>query len=114
MVRRWRDIFETSTKIGRNRINLQEAAQIIGISKKSLDDYYLQLRMGEFYNFNFLKNLDEKIGVLRGFIKVSSGGPKERYAVRYPKNLKILEKPISPPRCLNFKDPRNGITNWSE
>ncbi len=28
------------------KINLQEAAEMIGISKKSLDDYYYQLRLG--------------------------------------------------------------------
>ena len=28
-------------------MNLQEAAKIVGVSKKSLDDYYYQLRVGE-------------------------------------------------------------------
>jgi hypothetical protein len=28
------------------KLNLQEAAKIVGISKKSLDDYFFQLRMG--------------------------------------------------------------------
>lgn len=51
------------------KINLQEAAAIIGISKKSLDDYYYQLRLGEKYGFDFKCHLDDKIGILRMFIK---------------------------------------------
>ena len=30
----------------KKRLNLQDAAKIVGISKKSLDDYYCQLRLG--------------------------------------------------------------------
>lgn len=30
-------------------MNLQDAAKLVGISKKTLDDYYCQLRLGEFY-----------------------------------------------------------------
>ena len=41
----------------------------MGLSKKSLDDYYCQLRLGESYSFDFINNLDEKIGVLRNFVK---------------------------------------------
>jgi hypothetical protein len=42
---------------------------MIGISKKSLDDYYYQLRLGEKYGFDFKQHMDDKIGVLRMFIK---------------------------------------------
>lgn len=35
------------------KISLQEAAKIVGLPKKSLDDYYYQLRLGEKYDFNF-------------------------------------------------------------
>lgn len=50
-------------------MNLQEAAQVIGISKKSLDDYFYQLRLGEKYDFDFSMHMDEKIGALRTYIK---------------------------------------------
>ena len=50
-------------------MNLQEAARIIGVSKKSLDDYYYQLRVGEKHDFDFASHLNDKIGVLRAFIK---------------------------------------------
>ncbi len=42
---------------------------MLGISKKSLDDYYYQLRLGEKYDFDFTSHLNEKVGVLRTFIK---------------------------------------------
>jgi hypothetical protein len=40
------------------KVSLQEAAKAVGVSKKSLDDYYYQLRLGEFYKFDFLNNLE--------------------------------------------------------
>lgn len=53
----------------KRRLNLQDAAKIVGISKKSLDDYYCQLRLGELYNFDFFDNLNQKMGVLRSYVK---------------------------------------------
>ncbi len=38
-------------------MNLQEAAREVGVSKKSLDDYYCQLRLAELHNFNFIDNM---------------------------------------------------------
>jgi hypothetical protein len=51
-VKRWRDI-HNAVDHDKNRVSLQEAAKMIGISKKSLDDYFYQLRLGEQFNFNF-------------------------------------------------------------
>jgi len=51
------------------KMNLQEAAKIIGVSKKSLDDYYFQMRMGEKYGFDFSGNMQNKVGALRSFVK---------------------------------------------
>ena len=55
--------------INGKKVNLQEAAAMIGISKKSLDDYYYQLRLGEKYGFDFRENMEQKVGFLRTFIK---------------------------------------------
>ena len=44
---------------------LEEAAKKIGVSKKSLDDYLLQIRFGRKCEFNFDENKNEKIGTLR-------------------------------------------------
>jgi hypothetical protein len=48
---------------------LEDAAAMVGVSKKSLDDYLLQLRAGRIYGFDFIKNGDERVGVLRHFVK---------------------------------------------
>lgn len=48
---------------------LDDSAKIIGISKKSLDDYLLQLRLGRKYGFDFNMNRNSKVGLLRSFVK---------------------------------------------
>lgn len=54
------------------RYSLEEAANLVGVSKKSLDDYLSQLRKGRKYGFDFNKNKDEKVGTLRMFVKNKS------------------------------------------
>lgn len=44
-VKRWRDI-HNAFENDKNKVSLQDAAKMIGISKKSLDDYFYQLRLG--------------------------------------------------------------------
>ena len=44
------------------RYSLDQAAKMVGISKKSLDDYLLQLRLGRKYGFNFNQNNKSFIG----------------------------------------------------
>ena len=51
------------------KYSLEDAANIIGISKKSLDDYLLQLRLGRKYGFDFNENRHAKVGILRTFVK---------------------------------------------
>ena len=48
------------------RMALEDAAHKVGVSKKSLDDYLLQLRQGRKYGFNFNSHKGHKVGVLRG------------------------------------------------
>ena len=52
-----------------NRYSLDKAAELVGVSKKSLDDYLLQIRLGRKYGFNFNENKYKKIGVLREWVK---------------------------------------------
>lgn len=40
-----------------------------GVPKKSLDDYYYQLRMAEKFEFDFEGSLDKNISVLRKYVK---------------------------------------------
>ena len=51
------------------KLTLEEAAKKVGISKKSLDDYLIQLRNGRSLGFNFNEHQNDKIGVLRSFVK---------------------------------------------
>ena len=59
-------LFETGNFV---KFSLDDAAKKIDISKKSLDDYLLQLRMGRKFGFDFNKNKDAKVGKLRAFVK---------------------------------------------
>lgn len=43
-MKRWREM-HTAKGREKNKINLQDSAKVLGISKKSLDDYYCQLRL---------------------------------------------------------------------
>ena len=51
------------------KYSLDEAAKQINVSKKSLDDYLLQIRLGRKCGFNFDDNKNEKIGNLRYFVE---------------------------------------------
>lgn len=49
--------------------SLEEAAVEVGITKKSLDDYLLQLRFGRKFGYDFEANKLSKVGELRQFVK---------------------------------------------
>jgi hypothetical protein len=70
-VARWRNLYNgISTGRGETvRMTLEEAALQVGISKKSLDDYLLQLRFGRRFGFNFQEHRHEKVGLLRTYVK---------------------------------------------
>ena len=48
---------------------LETAANEVGIAKKTLDDYLLQIRNGKKYGFNFNEKVNCKIGELRAFVR---------------------------------------------
>lgn len=54
---------------GKRVYTLETAANKVGLAKKTLDDYYYQLRQAEYYGFNFEAHKNDKIGVLRRFVK---------------------------------------------
>lgn len=68
-MRLWRKIHNNLDKDSVSRVSLQDAAKVVGISKKSLDDYFSQLRLAEEYGFDFQMNMDEKVGVMRSYVK---------------------------------------------
>jgi hypothetical protein len=68
----WRQLYKHGKCLADGTIkkySLEEAAQEVGISKKSLDDYLLQLRFAREHGFDFNANKDSKVGVLRKFVK---------------------------------------------
>lgn len=50
-------------------MSLEQAAEKVGVSKKSLDDYLAQLRAGRNFGYDFNLNKDKKVGDLRKFVK---------------------------------------------
>ncbi|KAL4496117.1 hypothetical protein ABPG72_015539 [Tetrahymena utriculariae] len=66
IVSQWRDLYE---KYKEERVfrDLQEVAEEIGLSKKVLDYYFLELRTAEFFGFDFDSNLEQKFGKIRKF-----------------------------------------------
>jgi hypothetical protein len=65
-VANWRQLYNEQ------RVTLEMAADRVGISKKSLDDYFLQLKNGQKNGFNFNEHKQDKIGILRSFNKRKS------------------------------------------
>jgi hypothetical protein len=65
----WRELYEQTDEKGKRVYTLETAAQKVGFAKKTLDDYFNQLRLAQYYQFNFDKHQFDKIGVLRRFVK---------------------------------------------
>lgn len=65
---------------------------MVGLPKKSLDDYYYQLRLGQKYNFDFKTHFYDGIGCLRNFLKEKKPRLKSEHSDKHPKNLKIIEE----------------------
>ena len=67
----WRALYNGSMNSDGEEVKftLEQAASEVSISKKSLDDYLLQLRIGKRFGFNFHEHRDDKVGVLRAYVK---------------------------------------------
>lgn len=91
-VKTWRALYEGKV------CNLTKAAQVVGMSKKSLDDYYLVLRTGDKLGFDYPHNLDRKMGEIRAFIKSN----EERVTGKLGKEVKCfsLVEPVHPHQVL--------------
>lgn len=82
-VKEWKRLsVGVKNKFGKiEKYSLEEAASLVNISKKSLDDYLLQLRFGYKYKFNFNENKNKKVGVLRKFVKDKKKEEKEKLEI---------------------------------
>jgi len=72
IVAEWRSLYSGKTmKDGKiRRHSLSEAAKLIGIPKKTLEDYFLQVRIGRTNGFDFNKYSESNIGLLRSFVRI--------------------------------------------
>lgn len=59
-------------------MSLEEAAQKVKISKKSLDDYLMQLRSAKKFGFDFERHSKEKVGVIRSFVRKKKDEERKR------------------------------------
>lgn len=71
-VAEWRQLYvgKLTTDGEIHRHTLDEAAEIMGIPKKTLDDYFIQIQVGRLNNFDFVKHSDANIGSLRSFVQL--------------------------------------------
>ena len=75
----WRRLYNGVLRDGNLvRYSLEDAATKVNVSKKSLDDYLLQLRFGKKYNFDFQKHKNDKVGTLRAFVKKMKADDKKK------------------------------------
>jgi hypothetical protein len=51
------------------KMSLKDAADSVGLSKKTLDEYFNQIKEGKNYGFDFNKYKKDKVNVLRAFVK---------------------------------------------
>lgn len=78
-VSQWRQLYTgTPGPDGQTvKYTLEEASAKVGIAKKTLDDYLLQLRAGKKYGFDFNTHKESKVGVLRSFVKTAKTQDKK-------------------------------------
>lgn len=70
----------------------------MNLAKKTLDDYFYQIKQGEFYGFDFDLHQNERIGVLRKFVK-------ENHKKKPEQTIKILEQ------FMEFQDKEAAVKN---
>lgn len=77
-VSEWRKLYTGSLDADGKivKLSLDDAAKKVGIAKKTLDDYLLQLRAGRKYGFDFNTHKEDKVGVLRAFVKAQKKAKK--------------------------------------
>ena len=79
----WRLLYTGYTKNGIFvKMTLEEAAQKVQISKKSLDDYLMQLRSAKKFGFDFSAHYEEKVGVIRSFVRKHKEDERKRLAIQ--------------------------------
>ena len=75
-------------RLSKEKMSLQDAAVNVGLSKKTLDEYYNQIKEGKKYGFDFNKYKKDKVNVLRGFVKKKKGKEPNEKKENKKKNVK--------------------------
>ena len=73
-------------------MSLEEAADRVGVSKKSLDDYLSQLRQGRALGFDFNEHKDQKVGFLRQYVKDKQSKQSKMGVKSEPELVKGMSK----------------------
>lgn len=80
LVYKWRSISDSS----KNK-SLKRTSKLFNIPKKTLDDYYLQIKDGYKYGFDFEANRNNTISCLRKYVKEHTLSPR-KYIRKHKKN----------------------------
>jgi hypothetical protein len=104
-VARWRNLYNGIHNARGNtiRMTLEEAAKQVDISKKSLDDYLLQLRFGRKFGFNFEEHKGDKVGLLRAYVKKFKKLQGKGNNEAYQDEIKTLLSGKGTPACKSDK-----------
>lgn len=84
-------------------MNLDVAAQLVGLSRKTLDDYYAQLRKAQQFGFDFEQYASEKMGSLRKYVKHMS--ENNINPLDSPSNSAENDDKPSSKKCIYFNTP---------
>lgn len=113
----WRRLYEAVDLNGKKIHTLESAAREVGIAKKTLDDYFMHLRLAEKYNFDFKLNRQAKIGVLRNFVRQSQKSTKvEQPLSSMPSTPLILttDKSVSGSAAIKAEFESSGAASSDE
>jgi hypothetical protein len=107
----WRKLYNGYRDEKNNFIkySLDNAAEKVDVSKKSLDDYLLQIRFGRKYGFDFDENKYQKIGKLRDYVREKK--EKEQKPVQKRKTKK--KKKIKNENENENEDKKNNNDNYN-
>lgn len=88
----WKKLYEGIVDKNGNKIKmtLQDAAEKVEISKKSLDEYLNQIKFGKYFGFDFNKHRNDKVGILRGFVKAQMTGIQVKEKIFPKKKMKKI------------------------
>ena len=90
----WKKIYQgiIDDKGNKKKITLQQAAEEVNLSKKSLDEYLNQILLGQKYGFNFNIHKNDKVGMLRGYVKKQQMKENTTDKITKEKNIKNKHK----------------------